>query len=135
MKILLQPAFIIASLLFASQASAQFDTAEVLGAVKDPTGAGVPKADVTLRNQNTGIESKTVTGAEGGYNFFNVKVGKYTVTVEAQGFSRTSTADVDVAVGARQRVDLTLQVGNVYRQSRSLGRHRFSKRTTASRGR
>ena len=94
MKILLQPAFIIASLLFASQAFAQFDTAEVLGAVKDPTGAGVPKADVTLRNQNTGIESKTVTGGEGGYNFFNVKVGKYTVTVEAQGFSRTSTADV-----------------------------------------
>jgi hypothetical protein len=98
--------------MLASSLSAQFDTAEVLGTVKDPSGSGVPKASVTLLNQGTGIEAKSVTNDNGSYDFFNVRVGKYTVTVEAAGFQKTSTTDVDVAVGARQRVDLSLQVGN-----------------------
>ena len=98
--------------MFASSLFAQFDSAEVLGTVKDPSGAGVPKASVTLLSQGTGIEAKSVTDDNGGYDFFNVKVGRYTVTVEANGFQKTATTDVDVAVGARQRVDLSLQVGN-----------------------
>jgi hypothetical protein len=97
--------------LLASMLNGQFETAEVLGVVHDPSGSGVPKASVTLTNQNTGIEAKTSTDDSGNYDFFNVKVGKYTVTVEAPGFSKISTPDVDVTVEARQRVDLTLQVG------------------------
>ena len=49
----------------------------------------------------------------GAFDFLNVKVGKYTITVEANGFSKVSTSDVNVAVNARQRVDFTLQVGAV----------------------
>ncbi len=102
---------IIALLVFAGIAFAQFDTAEVLGTVKDPTGGGVANASVTLLNQGTSVEAKTTTDAAGNCDFFNVKVGRYTVTVEATGFSKASAADIEVAVGARQRVDITLQVG------------------------
>jgi hypothetical protein len=102
-----------ASLLLGSSVYAQFDTAEVLGTVRDATGAAVAKAAVTLLNQNTGIQARTATDDSGNYNFFNVKVGAYTVTVEAPGFSKVSTSDVQVAINARQRVDLTLQVGSV----------------------
>ena len=56
----------------------QFESAEVLGTVKDPTGAPVPKATVTLTSQETGIENKVVTDESGNYDFFNVKVGLYT---------------------------------------------------------
>jgi hypothetical protein len=91
----------------------QFETAEVLGTVHDPSGKAVPKASVTLTNQNTGIEAKTSTDDSGDYDFANVKVGRYTVSVEATGFSKVSASDVDVAVEARQRVDLALQVGAV----------------------
>jgi hypothetical protein len=97
---------LVAPLLFG-----QFDTAEVLGTVRDHTGAVVPKADVTLLNQDTGIRVKASTDENGNYNFFNVKVGRYTIAVEAKGFSRFTTADVGVNVNARQRVDATLQVG------------------------
>lgn len=90
---------------------AQFDTAEVLGTVRDHTGAVVPRADVTLLNQDTGIRVKGTTDENGNYNFFNVKVGKYSITVEAKGFSKFTTIDVGVNVNARQRVDATLQVG------------------------
>jgi hypothetical protein len=92
---------------------AQFESGEVLGTVRDATGSVVPKATVTLTNQDTGIAAKAATDDNGNYDFFNVKVGRYTVTVEATGFSKVSTPDVGVAVNARQRVDLMMTVGAV----------------------
>src|SRR5688500_9083543 len=92
---------------------AQFDTSTVLGSVKDSSGAVVPGATVTLKNVQTGISSTAVTEAEGSYQFLPLRVGTYTVRAELQGFSVAEARDVAVAVGARQRVDLTLTVGNV----------------------
>jgi hypothetical protein len=92
---------------------AQFETSEVVGTVHDASQRGVAKAAVTLINQDTRIEAKTLTDEAGNYNFFNVKVGRYTITVEATGFSKFSSSDIAVAVNARQRVDATLQVGSV----------------------
>ena len=97
----------------AAPAFAQFDTAEVLGAIKDSSSSAISKATVTLINQGTGIEAKTTTDESGNYTFENVKIGTYTVTAEAPGFSKAVAKDVTVNVNARQRVDLTLQVGAV----------------------
>jgi hypothetical protein len=101
------------TLLAATVLLAQFETAEVLGTVRDNSGSVVPKASVTLLNQDTGIQAKTSTDESGNYNFFNVRVGRYTITVEATGFTKFTTTDVAVNVNARQRVDPTLQVGAV----------------------
>ena len=92
---------------------AQFDTAEVLGTVRDPSGAFVPKAAVTLLNVDTGILAKTTGDENGNYTFSNVIIGRYKVTAEAQGFSTQVASDITVNVGARQRVDFALQVGEV----------------------
>jgi carboxypeptidase family protein/TonB-dependent receptor-like protein len=100
--------FLAAILLFG-----QFETAEVLGTVHDSSGAVLPKADVTLLNQDTGILVKTATDDNGNYNFFNVRAGRYTITVEATGFTKFTTKDVTVNVNARQRVDATLQIGAI----------------------
>src|SRR5690242_833034 len=89
----------------------QFESAEVLGTVKDASGAAVPQATVTLTSRDTGIENKVTTDDSGNYDFFNVKVGLYTVSVEHEGFTKFTTNDVRVNVNARQRVDVTLQVG------------------------
>ena len=99
--------------LAAGPALAQFETAEVLGTVKDPTGSVVAKVSVTLHNQDTGIDTRTTTDTDGNFDFPNVKVGRYTVTGEAAGFSKAVASDIAVDVNARQRVDLTLQVGEV----------------------
>jgi Carboxypeptidase regulatory-like domain/TonB-dependent Receptor Plug Domain len=107
---------LIVSLGFLSLATAlfgQFDTSEVLGTVHDASSAGIPKAAVTLTNQDTGIKLETVTDENGNFDFFNVKVGRFTVTVEHPGFSKFTTTDVAVNVGARQRVDVAMQVGAV----------------------
>lgn len=94
-------------------AYAQFDTAEVLGTVKDNSGAVVARASVTLTNQDTGFHASVATGDGGNFNFTNVKIGKYTLSAEAPGFSRAVASGITINVNARQRVDLTLQVGAV----------------------
>jgi hypothetical protein len=99
--------------LFASGVGAQFDTAEVLGTVKDASGGDLRNAAVTLSNEDTGIVVKTSTDESGNYDFFNVKVGRYTITAELSGFNKFSTSGVGVNVGARQRVDIILQIGAV----------------------
>ena len=73
-------------ILGAIPAAAQFETAEVLGTVHDPTGAILAKASIVLTNEETSIESKTVSDDSGNYDFFNVKPGRYTITAELTGF-------------------------------------------------
>jgi hypothetical protein len=92
---------------------AQFETAEVLGTVRDASGGAIPQANVTLTNQDTGIQAKTTTDENGDYSFFNVRVGRYTILVEKTGFSKFTTTNVVVNVSARQRVNVTMQVGAV----------------------
>src|SRR5579871_4174416 len=100
--------------LFAVAAAfAQLENSEVLGTVHDASDSPVSNATVTLSGQDTGMEAKTKTNESGEYDFFNVKIGRYAVTVEATGFSKATANDIEVNVGARQRVDIKMQVGVV----------------------
>jgi Carboxypeptidase regulatory-like domain/TonB dependent receptor/TonB-dependent Receptor Plug Domain len=102
----------IALCLSASLVHSQAETSEVLGTVRDPGGALVPGAAITLTNRDTGLSDKTTTDEQGNYNFLNVKVGDYKLAIERDGFSKY-TSDVRVSVGVRQRVDAALNVGTV----------------------
>jgi len=106
-------ALLLECLLLTTALLAQFETAEVLGTVKDPAGGLVPQASVTLINQETGIQVQVKTDENGNFNFFNVKVGRYTITIEHAGFAKATAKDVVVNVNARQRVDFTLQLGAI----------------------
>ncbi len=96
--------------LFTNDVAAQFETAAVLGSVRDANDAAVGGASVTLKNVATEISSTTTTDEGGDYQFTNVKIGTYQIIVEAGGFNRTVADKIEVTVNARQRVDLTLQV-------------------------
>jgi hypothetical protein len=125
---------ILAALLLPAGASAQFDSSTVLGAVRDSSGGVVPGATVTLKNTATDITATTVTDAEGSYQFLNVRIGTYTVRAELQGFSAAEAKDVSVTVNARQRVDLTLTVGNVGETVEVLGASPFLETESSDRG-
>jgi hypothetical protein len=99
--------------LWPAPALAQFETATVLGTVKDPAGAAVPGARITLRNVATGVTAHAESDLSGNYQFPNVKIGTYEVTGELSGFSKAVARDVTVSVNARQRVDLALQTGAI----------------------
>jgi hypothetical protein len=98
--------------LAVAPAKAQFDSASVLGTVKDPSGAAIGSASVTLLSPAKGVQSIRQTDANGDYEFTNVQPGEYTVTVQASGFEKSDTDRFVVTVGARQRVDLALKVGS-----------------------
>ncbi|WP_223295349.1 TonB-dependent receptor [Granulicella mallensis] len=91
---------------------AQFETASVLGYVRDGSGAVVPGASVSLINQETKAVVKAQTSAQGSYEFVDVKIGQYLVTAQANGFDVSTTQPFTVTVNARQRVDLALTIGS-----------------------
>jgi len=67
---------------------AQMVSGDLTGTVFDPTGAAVPGAAVLVRNDATGVEINTKSGATGDYRVSNLPFGTYTITVTASGFGR-----------------------------------------------
>ncbi|MFZ0743369.1 MAG: TonB-dependent receptor [Terracidiphilus sp.] len=107
-------AFIFAGLLFAfcgTQCIAQYEDGSLIGTIHDATGAVVPNATVTVTNVNTGIVSKVVANASGDYELPSLHVGMYNIKAEATGFAPAEAKNISVAVAQRQRIDLSLKVG------------------------
>ena len=71
-----------AVLLTASAARAQFDSATVVGTVRDASNAVVPTAKVTLTGVDTGISVVRTSSDNGSFEFPAVKPGIYVVTAE-----------------------------------------------------
>lgn len=86
-------------------------TAEVGGAVQDPSGAVIPKASVEFRNQDTGIRRQTVTNGDGIYHIAGIDPGKYDATVEAKGFKTLTRENIVFQVGENAEISFSMQVG------------------------
>ena len=104
---------VLALLLTASAASAQFDSATVVGTVRDATSSVVPSATVTLTGVQTGISVVRISTENGSFEFPAVRPGVYVVTAEKTGFAVAMVDNVIVQVGARLRVDLQMPLGQV----------------------
>ncbi len=92
-------------------AQAQFDSASVLGTIKDQSGSGIPSATVVLLSPEKGVSVERQTDGNGNYEFSNVQPGEYSISVTAANFEKADTGRFTVTVGARQRVELTLKIG------------------------
>ncbi len=98
-------------LVFSVPASAQSDTAQISGYVRDATGAVVPKASVTIKNEATGLERKTQTNDSGYYVVASLPPGLYTVTAESAGFKKAVKTENKLDANIATTVDATLEVG------------------------
>src|SRR5260370_10270828 len=98
-------------LLFAGAAFAQ-STATVVGTVSDATGASVPNASVTVRNQNTGEERSRWTDASGSYVVPSLAVGTYRVEVKSPGMQTVVASNLVLEVGSTIRQDFALKVAS-----------------------
>src|SRR5437763_14555886 len=112
---------VLVVLAFAAAAGAQFDTATVVGVVRDASGGVVPDAKVTLSNTATGVSVTRTTNSDGLYEFVTVWPGDYMVTAEKSGFDVAQLDNVQVHVAARQRVDLQMAIGAISGQLRVTG--------------
>jgi Carboxypeptidase regulatory-like domain/TonB-dependent Receptor Plug Domain/TonB dependent receptor len=90
---------------------AQYDNGSLVGTIRDASGASVPGAVVTITNNATAVAAKTTTNAAGDYEIPSLRVGVYTITASAPGFTDAVANNITVSVGARERIDLSLKVG------------------------
>jgi len=87
------------------------DRATISGVVTDEQGSAVPGATVTVRNEATGVDTVQATNAAGAYTTPPLVLGRYSVTVDLQGFKKSVTTGIPLEGGAAIRHDVTLQVG------------------------
>ncbi|MDQ4120271.1 MAG: TonB-dependent receptor [Acidobacteriota bacterium] len=104
-------ALILLIVVNAATVFGQSDRGSIRGSVTDPSGAVVANAKVTLTGVETGQTRETTTNEEGTYVFPELPAAIYQVSVEAQGFQRTTVTDFKVAVQVTHTLDIQLQIG------------------------
>ncbi|MGC1453241.1 MAG: carboxypeptidase regulatory-like domain-containing protein, partial [Candidatus Sulfotelmatobacter sp.] len=107
-RVLLRIALLVVT--FCAAAWAQ-DTGSITGTVKDPSGAAIANAAVTVSSAAHGIDRQTATNSTGDYNVSGLTGGTYDVIITANGFKKYQAKGVKLDVAEKARVDVTLQVG------------------------
>jgi Carboxypeptidase regulatory-like domain len=103
----------IVTLLLTTPLAAQVPTGNILGNVKDTSGAAVPGATVTVTNVDTGFTRAATTDAEGQYALRLLPLGNYKVDVTLEGFKTFTQSGIVLEVGRNARVDATIEPGGV----------------------
>src|SRR6185503_20284855 len=97
-------------LVLAQSALAQSGTTTVTGHVKDPQGANLPGATVTLYGRERTFSLTTTTDSTGNYRFDRLAPGEYLVEAEAEGFASASAKQVSVERGQQVTLDIPLEL-------------------------
>src|SRR5262249_25191808 len=106
-------AVLLAGILAAASLFGQTSDGNIVGTVLDASGGAIPNAAVALTNVDTGVKTLTSTGETGGYRFGNVLVGRYNVTVSANGFTTMTLKEVAVELNKTTTANIKLEVGVV----------------------
>ena len=92
---------------------AQSSRGAILGTVRDPAGALVPGAKVSVANQATNTSFEYETDTTGNYYVPSLIPGRYRIAVEKAGFKKFTASDVIVEVDQAVRVDIRMELGQV----------------------
>ncbi len=113
-RALITPAalFLLAGCL--SSASAQEITGSFVGTVRDPAGASIPGAKVTITDAEKKVVIRTLTTDDvGQFSAPLIPVGIYDIMAEATGFKKQVALGVKLDLNQRRSVDLSLAVGDI----------------------
>jgi Carboxypeptidase regulatory-like domain len=92
---------------------AQLFPGRIAGKVHDTQGAVVSGATVKLTNPATGLERIVITDESGDFNFPELALGTYQLTVSKAGFQTTVLTDIATSLARVNTVAPVLQVGSV----------------------
>ncbi|HKR29601.1 MAG TPA: carboxypeptidase-like regulatory domain-containing protein, partial [Terriglobales bacterium] len=101
------------ALLAGSPALAQTSLGTISGTVRDPSGAVIAGASVTLTNEATQVSRTVITNEQGAYRADAVQPGPYTVKVTASGFDRKQIEHLAVQPSIITSQDINLEVGKL----------------------
>jgi carboxypeptidase family protein len=106
--------FIVLAIIFAGLAvvvAQVSSTSSLSGTVSDSSGALIPGAAVTVKNQATGAMFRVSTGANGSFRVPALASGRYTITVECRGFKKAEVDAIKLDAGVPADIRVTLEVG------------------------
>jgi hypothetical protein len=107
-------AMLLLALVFSSPiALSQTIVGRIAGTVTDSSGAAIPGVAVKVTNEATGQSRTATTDPNGFYVATNLAVGNYTVTVEQQGFKRSTKTGYNLVADGRLTVDFAMEPGAV----------------------
>ena len=93
-------------------ACGQAGSATISGKVTDATGAVIPNATISARNNDTNVLRRTQSNAEGLYTIPNLIPGNYTLSVQFQGMKNVERPGIALRVGDRVAIDISMEVGS-----------------------
>lgn len=105
--------FLLFIFCFGAYAQSDAGSASIEGEARDANRAGIAGAVVTVRNTETGLTRQTTSDAQGRFNFSVLPVGRYAVTVTANGFKAASNDNALLRVGEATVVEFSLQPSGV----------------------
>jgi hypothetical protein len=110
--------FFLASLLalfflFLASAWAQQTLGGITGTVTDPSGSVLPDTTVVIVGDQTKLTRTLKTNGAGAYDFVNLPIGTYTLTVSHDGFQTEKVPSILVQADRTATVNATLKVGQV----------------------
>jgi predicted SnoaL-like aldol condensation-catalyzing enzyme len=88
--------------------SAQVATGDIIGTVKDQSGAAIPGAKIAIANTQAKLRREVVTGANGDYSLAQLPAGTYSVAIDAIGFRNLKQTGLALSAGQQARVDASL---------------------------
>ncbi len=118
-------ALVFSLVIVAGTSIAQIATTSLRGVVKDPSGAVVPNAKITLTNAANGQTLSATSNGAGEYAFTQIPPAHYTINVSATGFGdQKKTAELIVdqpaAIDFAMTVQSAAQVVNVSAEAQTL---------------
>ncbi len=93
--------------------SGQQVNAALTGTVRDASGAVVPEATLTVKNDSTGVATTTISDEVGNYIFPSLAPATYALSAEKSGFNTTVISGITLGVYQKSTMDVVLRVGQV----------------------
>jgi hypothetical protein len=91
----------------------QTDTARIVGTISDASGAVIPGAVVTVKNEKTGQSRKVSANENGQYIATPLLPSQYALTAEAPGMANAEFKGIALQVGQERTLNVTLSPSTV----------------------
>jgi Carboxypeptidase regulatory-like domain len=99
------------SLVFPATIQGQVTTATVYGNVTDGSAAQIAGVPVIIVNEETGSVQTATTSAAGEFTFNFLPIGRYSLTITANGFKEQTESGLELTAGQRVRRTYVLEIG------------------------
>ena len=105
----------------ATSAWGQTSLGEIVGTIKDSSGAPVPHVTIVITNEATGVKTNTASNDDGAYSAEALDPGTYRIDATSAGFKSYAVTHIELRTGQILREDIALQVGSLNQQVEVVG--------------